>query len=525
MALDVLIRSGTVIDGSGAPARRADVGVREGRVAEVGEIDGADAAETIDATGRLVTPGFIDIHSHSDYTLLRDPRAMSAVHQGVTLEVIGNCGHGCFPVGAPDLAPISIYGHHEDTPLDWRDAIGYFERLQAAGPAVNVLSLVPHAQLRLGVIGLEQRGATGEELAAMARDLEISLDAGAWGFSTGLEYPAEKSATEAEITELCRIVGRRGGLYATHTRARDEGAADAVAEAVRTARTAGVRLQVSHLLPRSGLEEGHRCTEVIDAARDQDVAFDMHTRLHGLRYLQTLLPVWALEGGRDKIARRLADPEERARIKRTEGGFAVADWSTVVLLDSEAWPEFGRRSIAEISTERGAGDVLDTVYDLLLGAATRTGETLIIITPCHTERQQREVFVHDLCMPGSDATTLATDGSLAAETFHGAYTWAAWFYRYMVRETRLLTPEAAVHKLSGLPADRLELRDRGVLRPGARADIVVFDPERYGERGTTFEPNQLSVGVDHVLVNGVATLRSGRLTGERAGEVLRRSWV
>jgi N-acyl-D-aspartate/D-glutamate deacylase len=193
-----------------------------------------------------------------------------------------------------------------------------------------------------------------------------------------------------------------------------------------------------------------------------------------------------------------------------------------VLLDSQAWPHYGRRSIAEISVERGDADVLDTVYDLLLRAATTTGEKLIIISPCHTERQQREVFVHQLCAPGSDATTLATDGPLAAETFHGAYTWAAWFYRYMVRETRLLTPEAAVHKLSGFPAARLELSDRGVLRAGARADVVVLDPASYGERGTTFDPNRLSVGVDHVLVNGVSTLRDGKLTGHRAGAVLRR---
>jgi N-acyl-D-amino-acid deacylase len=522
MTLDVLIKNGTVVDGSGAPGRRADVGVRDGRVVDVGPIEGAQAGDVIDATGRLVTPGFIDIHSHSDYTLLRDPRAMSAIHQGVTLEVVGNCGHGCFPLGDLHAAPISIYGHHEDTPLEWRDANGYFERLEAATPAVNVLSLVPHAQLRLGTIGLTQRGATNEELATMARGLEQSLDAGAWGFSTGLEYPAEKGSTESEITELCKIVARRGGLYATHTRARDDGAADAVAEALRTARAAGVRLQISHLLPRSGLEEGHRCIELVDAAQGQDVAFDMHTRLHGLRYLQTLLPIWALEGGRRRIAERLADDRERMRIKQSDGVFAVADWSSVVLLDSQAWPHYGRRSIAEISVERGDGDVLDTVYDLLLRAATTTGETLIMISPCHTERQQREVFVHQLCAPGSDATTLATDGPLAAETFHGAYTWAAWFYRYMVRETGLLTPEAAVHKLSGFPAARLQLSDRGVLRAGARADVVVLDSASYGERGTTFDPNRLSVGVDHVLVNGVWTLRAGKLTGERAGAVLRR---
>lgn len=522
MTLDVLIENGTVLDGSGGPAQRVSVGVRDGVVADIGSLTGAEAAEVIDATGRYVTPGFIDIHSHSDYTLLRDPRAMSALHQGVTLEVFGNCGHGCFPIADVDAAPISMYGHHEDTPLEWRDAAGYFDRMEAAGPAVNVLSLVPHGQLRLATVGLAERSATGEETAAMAGLLERALEQGAWGFSTGLEYPTEKASTEEEIAALCRIVARRGGLYATHTRARDEGAVDAVAEAIRTARTADVRLQISHLLPRGGLDDGRRCMELVDRTHDQDLAFDMHTRLHGLRYLHTLLPAWALQGGRRRMAERLADPAERARCKRAEGVFGVADWSSVVLLDSRAWPEYGRRGLSEISAERGDGDVRDTVYDLLRGAALSTGETLIIILPCHTEQQQREAFVHELCMPGSDATTLATDGPLAGETFHGAYTWAAWFYRYMVRDTRLLTPEAAVHKMTGQPAERVGLADRGVLRPGARADVVVFDPEVYGERGTTFAPNQLSAGVDHVLVNGVASLRDGRLTTHRAGAVLRR---
>lgn len=522
MSLDVLIENGTVLDGSGGPPVRADVGIRGGAVVEVGQLPGGQAAERIDATGRYVAPGFIDIHSHSDYTLLRDPRAMSALYQGVTLEVIGNCGHGCFPIGDTGTAPISMYGHHDDTPLQWSDAAGYFERLEAAGPAVNVLSLVPHGQLRLATVGLAGRTASREETRTMAGLLESALEQGAWGFSTGLEYPTEKASTEEEITALCTIVARRGGLYATHTRARDDGAAGAVAEAIRTARAAGVRLQISHLLPRGGLEDGHRCIELVDGTHDQDLAFDMHTRLHGLRYLQTLLPAWALEGGRVRMAERLADPAERARCKRAAEVFSVADWSTVVMLDSRAWPEYGRRSLAEISTERGDDDVRDTVFDLLRGAAVRTGETLIIILPCHTEQQQREVFVHELCMPGSDATTLATEGPLAGETFHGAYTWAAWFYRYMVRDTRLLTPEAAVHKMTGQPAERVGVTDRGVLRPGAQADVVVFDPEVYGERGTRFVPNQLSVGVDHVFVNGVASLRDGRLTDRRAGAVLRR---
>jgi N-acyl-D-amino-acid deacylase len=523
MTLDLLISGGTVIDGSGGPSRRADVAIKDGVVMDVGHLAGAEAAEHIDATDRLVTPGFIDIHSHSDYSLLRDPRAMSALHQGVTLEVIGNCGHGCFPITDRAAAPISIYGHHEDTPIDWGDATGYFDRLQAASPAVNVLSLVPHGQLRLATIGLAERAATSDEVVAMASALELGLEQGAWGLSTGLEYPVEKGSSESEITELCQIVARRDGLYATHTRARDDGSVEAVDEAIRTARNANVRLQISHLLPRSGLEQGRRCMETVgEAAHQHDVAFDMHTRLHSLRYLHTLLPMWALDGGRHKMAERLADPELRPQLKRADGGFPVADWSTVTLLDSRAWPEYGRRSLSDISAERGDAEVLDTVYDLLLGAATDTGETLIIISHVHTEQQQREVFAHDLCVPGSDATTLAVDGRLAGETFHGAYTWAAWFYRYMARDTRLLKPEAAIHKLSGQPATRLGLRDRGVLRQGARADVVVLDPSTYGERGTTFEPNQLSAGVDHVVVNGIPALREGRLTGERAGTVLRR---
>jgi N-acyl-D-amino-acid deacylase len=522
MTLDVLIENGTVLDGSGGPPLHANVGIRDGAVIDIGPLPGAEAAERVDATGRYVTPGFIDIHSHSDYTLLRDPRAMSALYQGVTLEVLGNCGHGCFPIANAGTAPISMYGHHDDIPIEWRDAAGYFERLEVAGPALNVLSLAPHGQLRLATVGLAERTATREETRAMAKLLESALEQGAWGLSTGLEYPTEKASTEEEIAALCALVARRGGLYATHTRARDDGAVDAVAEAIRTARTAGVRLQISHLLPRGGVDDGRRCIELVDRTIDQDLAFDMHTRLHGLRYLQTLLPAWALEGGRARMAERLTDPAERARCKRAEGVFSVADWSTVVLLDSRAWPEYGRHSLADISADRGDADVRDTVYDLLRGAAQRTGETLIIISPCHTELQQREVFVHGLCMPGSDATTLATEGPLAGETFHGAYTWAAWFYRYMVRDTHLLTPEAAVHKMTGQPAERLGLVDRGVLRPGVRADVVVFDPEVYGERGTTFAPNQLSVGVDHVFVNGVASLRDGKLTDKRAGAVLRR---
>jgi N-acyl-D-amino-acid deacylase len=199
---------------------------------------------------------------------------------------------------------------------------------------------------------------------------------------------------------------------------------------------------------------------------------------------------------------------------------AGGDWSRIVLLDNPFWPDYARRDLASVAAERGQ-EPLDTVYDLLAGA-TEAPHRLMVIIHAYTEEEQRLAFAHPLCVPGSDATTLSPDGPLGDSWFHGAYTWAAWFYRFMVRDEALLSPAQAVHKLSAQPAARLGLSDRGTLSPGARADIAIFDPERFAERGTTFAPNQLATGMAHVFVNGVHTLRDGELTGQRAGQVLRR---
>lgn len=523
MAFDLLIRGGTIVDGTGREPYQADVVISDGRITEIGTVGQTDAAE-LDATGLSVAPGFIDIHSHSDYTLLIDPRAESAIYQGVTLEVIGNCGHGCFPIADHRLARSAIYGYDDAVPLSWSTLPEYFNRLEEAEPAINVLSLVPNGQLRLSVVGLQDRAATAAELHLMSHRLEHALDEGAWGFSTGLEYATEAGAPEAEIEALCKIVARHDALYATHTRYRDDLASDAVQEAIRTAEHSGARLQVSHLVPRSGPEEGRRCLDAVDAARQRglDIAFDMHTRLFGFTFLSAVLPAWAVEAGPEQLADLLRDGSARERMKLHRSILSAGrDWGRIVLLDNDIWPDYARRDIAVIAAERGQ-DPLDTVYDLLLADTSRMHRLMVLIH-CYSEEQQREVFAHPLCMPGSDATTLAPQGPLAQSVFHGAYTWASWFYRFMVRETRLLSPQAAVNRLTQLPAERLGLRDRGVLREGARADIAVFDPKSFGERGTTFEPNQLAVGMRHVVVNGIVTLQDGNPTGKRSGAVLRRT--
>ena len=279
MPFDAIIRGGRILDGTGAPTVAADIAVAGGKIAMVGRVPAAEGAEIIDAEGLFVAPGFIDIHSHSDFTLLLDPRAVSSVQQGVTLEVVGNCGHGCSYVGAPALGKEIIYGYHSDYPITWTTVAEYLDCLDKAAPAVNVATLIPNGQLRLATVGLEDRPAHTDEISRMRNLLRQGLEEGAFGFSTGLEYATEVGASEKEVCELCREVAAFDALYATHTRNRDEGAVGAVEEAVRTASDAGARLQVSHITPRGGRQDTERAIACVESARrrGEDAAFDMHS--------------------------------------------------------------------------------------------------------------------------------------------------------------------------------------------------------------------------------------------------------
>ena len=523
MGYDILIRGGTVYDGSGKAPIMADVAIADGRIVHIGETS-EQAATVIDANGLAVAPGFIDIHSHSDYTLLIDPRAMSAIAQGVTLEVIGNCGFGCAPIVDPRLAANAIYGFDNSIPLTWQGVGGYLEKLEAARPAVNVMTLMPNGQLRLATLGMSERPASPDETARMCGLLRDGLAEGAIGYSIGLEYPTEAGASEAELTALAREAGRAGKMFATHTRDRAEGAAAAVDEVIRIARNAEVKLQVSHLIPRCGHEGSLRCVDAVDEARarGQDIAFDMHTRLYGTTMLSTLLPLWSLSDGSAGVRGHLASAESRARIKAYASLIgSVGDWDNVILLDIPGRADVSRLTLGEIGRRQGR-DPHDCALDILADEAETLQRPMVLLT-VYDEAMQKVAFAHPLCMPGSDATDLATDGPLAGKMFHGAYTWAAWFWRALVREWRLLTPEEAIHRLTGMPAKILGLSDRGAIRVGARADIAVFSARDFGEAGTTFEPSQLAHGMHHVVVNGVATLSNGALTGARAGQVLRKS--
>src|SRR5438034_1674942 len=516
--MDLVIRGGTILDGTGAAPRVADVGLKDGRIAAIGKLK-ANGQE-IDADGLSVAPGFIDIHSHSDYTLLLDPRAVSAIAQGVTLEVIGNCGFGCAPIADPQMAAPNIYGFNNEIPLTWHRVGEYLERLAKAKPAVNVIKLVPNGQLRRATLGVADRAATAPELAKMKALLTEGLDEGAFGYSTGLEYPAERGAPDEELVELCKVVAKRGGLYASHTRRRDDGAVSAIDEAIRVGEKAGAQIQISHLLPRKTDErEGERSLELIDQARGRglDIAFDMHTRLYGTTFLNTIVPLWA----QDDLDGHLRSPESRRRMREYKSIVAGGGWERVVLLDHPKFPQYSRKSFGELARTEGR-DAYDIAFDILLTDLEQPNRAMVIIH-AYTPDQQALMFSHPLCMPGSDATTLAPDGPLANSVFHGAYSWASWYFHFMVHERKLLKAEEAVQRLTQLPARRLHLKDRGEIREGMRADIAVFDAEKFQATATTFEPNQLARGMRHVVVNGVHTLRDGSLTGSRGGQVIHRN--
>lgn len=457
-------------------------------------------------------------------------RAVSSITQGVTLEVVGNCGHGCAPLVDPDLARMNIYGCQPGYELTWRTMGEYLARMDAGRPAVNVITLVPNGNLRLAVTGLVDRPSAPDEVRQMKKLLAQSIEEGAWGFSTGLEYGPEQGCSEAEIIELCRVCAQMGGLYATHTRNRAGEARETIAEAIRTSAAANAPLQISHISVVARLVEESgwavaQALEQVEAARRTglDVRFDMHTRLFGTTNLSAALPPHFLEGNQAEIARRLRDRAVHRELRHYPSiinALARGDWSKIVLFHSKAHPTLRGRSLAEVSTQWGL-DPYATLCALLL-AEIDDLHSLMILAFTYRAEDLRAIFEHPDCMVGSDATALAPDGPLANSAFHGAYTWAAWFFRHFVRERGVITPQEAVRRLTSLPASRLGLTDRGVLRPGAWADLAIFDPATFGERGTTLEPNQPADGMVHVVVNGALTLRNGRLTGEHGGRVLRR---
>jgi len=523
---DLLIRGGHVIDGSGAPGRDADVVVRAGRIAAVEPRASGPAHRVIDARGQVVAPGFIDIHTHSDFTLPLNPRAESKIRQGVTTEVVGNCGFSPVPVSdefRDDMRGFALYvGPGMD--FSWRSVKDYLRHYEDGGLALNVAQLIGHGTLRLAVMGFARRDPSAKELARMRSLMEAAMADGACGLSTGLIYaPGSYSATP-EIIEIARGAAR-GGFYASHIRGEGATLLNSVAEAIRVGEEGGLPVQVSHI-KAAGRPHWGRVKDalaLIDAARARglDVTADVYPYTASSTTIRTLLPDSALEGGIEAMLGRLRDPAERARIRDEMAHGAVlargVGWHDIMIAYAPTRPEIQGLRLDEIGGRRGK-DPVECVFDII---EAEKGKGYVILFQLD-EADLRRALVHPHVMIGSDGSSLATTGPLSEGKPHPrSYgTFPRVLGRY-ARDEGLLTLPAAVHKMTGMPAARLGLTDRGVIQRGAKADVVAFSPERVADLATYEDPHRYPAGIEHVIVNGRAVVRGGEHTGSLPGRVLR----
>ncbi|HEX2276584.1 MAG TPA: D-aminoacylase [Candidatus Tectomicrobia bacterium] len=529
---DLFIQQARVVDGSGAPAFVADIAVRGDTIAEVGQVAPTEARLRIDGTGLTVGPGFIDLHTHSDYTLLVNPLAESKVHQGVTTEVIGNCGTSPAPLG-DEAFPIVRARMAEQYALEvnWRTFAGYLERLAASGSAVNVVPIVGHGTVRSAVMGYAQRQPTASELARMKALIADAMAAGAFGLSTGLVYAPGCYADTDEIVELARVVKDAGGMYFSHIRGETDTVLEAAQEAITVGERAGVPVQISHLKTagRANWEKTPALLDLIDQANAHglDVTGDVYPYTAGATSLGALLPPWVHEGGLAKLLPRLRDPQVRTRIRQDiERGLddwwnpaGAAGWSGVQLSRAPKHQSYQGLRLSHVAALRQQ-EPLEATLDILLAEEGNASVVLFMMD----EAQVRRILRQGRVMIGSDAGATAPYGVLGRGHPHPrAYGTFPRVLGTYARDLGVVSLEEAIHRMTGLTAWRLGLADRGLVRPGYKADLVIFDAQRLADRATYDTPHVYPTGIQGVIVNGQCVLRHGERLPVLPGRVLLRN--
>ncbi|MFI5618049.1 amidohydrolase family protein [Streptomyces sp. NPDC051567] len=524
---DLLLRGATVVDGTGADRYRADVTVTDGLVTGIGA--GLTGRRVIDADGLVLAPGFIDMHAHSDLRLLVEPAHPSRVTQGVTCEVLGQDGLSYAPVDDTTLAATRRQiagwnGDPEGFDWNWRTVGQYLDRLDE-GIAVNACYLVPHGSLRMLAMGWENRPPTPAELDRMRELLAQGLREGAVGMSSGLTYTPGMYAATDELTALCEVVATYGGYHSPHQRSYGAGALEGYAEMVEIARRSGCPLHLAHATMNFGVNQGRagELLELLDAALAEgvDITLDSYPYLPGSTTLAALLPSWAAEGGPDATLARLADTAVRERVreeveeKGSDGCHGVVtDWDTIQIsgVGDPSLDAVVGRTVADLARERHTTGT-EVFFDLLRTDRLATG----ILQHVGHEENVRAIMTHP-------AHTVGSDGLLVGARPHPR----AWgtFPRYLAHYSRrlgVLTLEETIARMTGRPARRLGLRDRGLIRPGHHADLVLLDPETVEDTATFEDPRRPAAGIVHVYVNGVPVLADGRPTGALPGRALRRT--
>ncbi len=521
---DILIKNGRVIDGSGNSWFVADIALANGKITAVRRgLGDAPAKETVDARGKVVCPGFIDTHTHSDFTLLADPLAQSKVHQGVTTEVVGNCGGWLAPILEKARPGIEQHGG-KYVSLDWTSVGGYLSRLGAQGVAVNVCPLIGFGNVRASVMGYAEGPASPRQIAEMRELVCLNMSEGAFGMSTGLFYAPQSYASQAEVTAIVKALGSLGVLYVTHIR--DEGnytigLAAALREAFQTAKEAEVPLHISHL-QANGIAAWGSAGWMVEAIEKEralglDVTADVYpyTRCGG-SISGSVMPRWALEGGRDKVESRLKDPATRRCIAgeiaatfERRGGAELHTFSSYA-----PRPEFEGMTLAQVASILGESPEYAVLTLLEEGEAGWVSAIL-------NEDDVSDIMKASWVMFGSDGSALAPTGPVSGGKPHprnyGTFPRVLGLY---TRDKGLLSLEEAIRKMTSLPAQRFRLAGRGLIKDGFWGDLVVFDPETINDGATFEEPHRFPVGISHVLVNGQMVISQGTHTGNLPGRPL-----
>lgn len=528
---DVVIQHGHIVDGTGSPWYSGDIGIRQGRIAAIGNLAGAPARRTIDARGMVVAPGFIDMLGQSELTILVNPHLPSKIYQGITTEITGE-GSSVAPVNDAILRADHVEYEHYGIQPDWRTFREYFARLEKQGMGINLASYVGATQVRRMVLGDDDRAPDGAELERMRALVGDAMRDGAAGVSTSLQYAPAPYATTEELIALAAEAAKSGGIYATHMRSEADAIIPALDEAIRIGREARIPVEIWHL-KTAGKANWGRMPEVIariQRARDSgvDITADTYAYPAGFNTLSAIIPPWAHDGGDQKLIERLKDPATRARIRKemeTRGGKWENEWQEVtgpesILVGAVANPRLlplQGKTIAEIAKLWGK-DPFDTIFDLLIEDQAFTNVAIFMMAEPDIVLALEQPWV-SIC---NDSQGAAPDGLLGKEHPHPrAYGTFPRILRKYVREEKKLSLPDAIRKFSALPAQRMRLADRGVLKQGMWADVVIFDPQTIRDLATFENPSQLSEGMRFVLVNGVPVIEEGRMTNALPGKVLR----
>lgn len=517
---DLLFKNARVFDGTGSPWFCADVAVQDKRIVAVGKLGGAAARRVIDAGELALAPGFIDAHSHSDTSILANPGAESKIRQGVTTEVVGQCGASAAPLVERALETAADEAD-EDVTVCWGSMAQYMEAVDRRGVALNIAPLIGHGQIRACAMGYDRRPPSAEELAKMERLVAESMEAGAFGLTTGLIYPPGCYGDTDEVVALAKVVSRYGGVYMSHIRDEEAGLLTAVGEAIDIGRRAHLPVQISHHKACDAPNWGRvkDSLAMIEAARREgiDVTADQYPYVATATGLSSIIPDWAHEGGPQALVGRLTDPATRARLRAEVAPVQeVRGWKNVYISAARGHQECEGKNIVEIAGMTGKEPV-DAAFDLI----AETGAAVGMVRFSMCEEDVATVMSYPGTMIGSDSSAIAPSrGGKPHPRTYGTFPRVLGRY---VRELKVLRLEDAIRKMTGFPAWRLGLWDRGLIRPGFAADLVLFDPETVADRATFADPHQFPVGIKVVVVNGQVTVEDGEQGSTRAGVCLRKA--